>query len=72
MTKKLQFLERLIAWVGLVLTLACLTLVVRGIQQDDELKEVRIELKEQKAINKRQEVIINKLNQEYQMKHSKR
>lgn len=72
MVRKLQFLEQIMAGVGIVLTLACLVLVLRTINQDDKIKEITIELNNQVKINQRQEVIINKLNQEYQMKHSKR
>lgn len=69
-------LERALVWVGLILTLAVGCLTTQVLQQADKIKQLQEQVREnresilhQAEVNERQEVILSKLNQEYQMKH---
>ena len=72
-------IERSLVWVGLILTLAVGCLTSQVLRQADEIKVLREQVQENREsilhnaeIDKRQEVILSKLNQEYQMKHAKK
>lgn len=68
--------ERALVWVGLVLTVGVLVLTSQVLRQADEIKQLQEQVQANREsvlhnadVDKRQEVILSKLNQEYQMKH---
>lgn len=68
--------ERALVWVGFVLTAGVLVLTSQVLRQADEIKDLQEQVQanresilHQAEVDQRQEVILSKLNQEYQMKH---
>lgn len=71
--------ERALVWIGLVLTIGVLVLTSQVLRQADEIKSLQEQVQANREsilhnaeVDKRQEVILSKLNQEYQMKHAKK
>lgn len=71
--------ERALVWVGLILTVGVLVLTTQVLKQADEIKDLQEQVQANREsvlhnaeVDKRQEVILSKLNQEYQMKHAKK
>lgn len=71
--------ERALVWVGLVLTVGVLVLMSQVLNQANEIKSLQKQVQDNREsvlhnadVDKRQEVILSKLNQEYQMKHAKK
>ena len=72
-------IERVMVLIAIILTIGILVLFNQASKQADEIKALREQVQENREsilhnaeIDKRQEVILSKLNQEYQMKHAKK
>lgn len=71
--------ERALVWVGLILTVGVLVLTSQVLKQADEISKLQEQVQANREsvlhnaeVDKRQEMILSKLNQEYQMKHAKK
>ena len=72
-------IERVMVLIAIILTIGILVLFNQVSKQADEIKVLQEQVQENREsilhnaeIDKRQEVILSKLNQEYQMKHAKK
>lgn len=71
--------ERVMVLIALVLSIGVVVLFNQVNKQADEIKQLQEQVQENREsilhnveVDKRQEVILSKLNQEYQMKHAKK
>lgn len=72
----INMVERVMVLIALILSVGILVLFNQVNKQADEIKQLQQEVQENREsilhkaeVDKRQEVILSKLNQEYQMKH---